>query len=184
MRKYLILLAILPLLAIILAGCAPTGGPTGAVAVYVTDPGPTSNITSINITASEVQIHKAADGGEEGKWISLNIDAANSTFDLIALRDGELEHLAQGNVTAGNYTQIRIAVEEVEVTLDGETQNVTVPSDELKLVRAFRVAEGNTTALTVDFHTNELVTVTGAGEVKLHPVIGQVVTVDVIMQPS
>jgi hypothetical protein len=181
MRKYLILLAILPLLAIIPAGCAPTGGPSGAVAVYVTDPGPTSNITSINITASTVQIHKAGDNGEEGEWISLPIDTANSTFDLIALRDGGLEQrLAQGNVTAGNYTQIRMTIGGVNVTLDGEIKDATVPSDELKFVRPFEVVDGNTTVLSLDFDAGKSVPITGAGEVIIHPVV----TLNVTMRSS
>jgi len=181
-KRFLMLLAILPLLAIIPAGCAPTGGPSGAVAVYVTDPGPVSNITSINITASAVQIHKAGDNGEEGKWISLPIDTANSTFDLIALRDGGLEQLlAQGNITAGNYTQIRMVIEKpVEVTFDGQTQNATVPSGELKFVRPFEVVDGNTTVLSLDFNAGKCVTITGAGELIIHPVV----TLNVTMRSS
>jgi len=180
MGKYLMLLALLPLLAIIPTGCAPTGtptgAPTGAVAVYVTDPGPVSNVSHINITASEVKIHKAGDDGE-GEWISLNI--TNPSFDLIALKEtGLKELLAQGNVTAGNYTQIRMTIAGVNVTLDGETQNATVPSGELKFVRPFQVVDGNTTILSLDFDAGKSVTITGTSKVIVHPVV----TLNVSMQ--
>lgn len=188
---YLTLLAILPLLAFVLAGCAPTL--TGTVEVRVTDhPGYSNNISSINITASAVEIHKAG-GGEgqeenqnqseeqgqqtgEGEWISLNI--TNPTFDLIELKKGGLEGiLAAGNVTVGKYTQIRMAIEKVEVTLNGSVQNATVPGDELKFVRPFDVAEGQTTVLTLDFDADASVTVTGDGKVIVRPVV----TLDVTM---
>ena len=166
-KRYLMLLAIVPLLGFMAVSCALTVPPTGTVEVHVTDAGHSSNVTSINITASAVEIHRA--GGNESEWVPLEI--TNYTFDLIALRDGGLEQLlAQENVTAGNYTQIRMTIEKVEVTLNGETKNATVPSGELKFVRPFDVVEGQTTILTLDFDADQLVTVTGDGEVLVRPV--------------
>ena len=180
-KRYLTLLAIVPLLGFMAVSCAPTVPPTGTVEVHVTDPGHSSNVTSINITASAVEIHKAGSEQEQeqnqseeqqivkGEWISLNI--TDSSFDLIALREGGLEQLlAEGNVTAGHYTQIRLTIEKVEVTLNGETKNATVPSGELKFVRPFDVVEGQTIILTLDFDADQSVTVTGNGEVLVRPV--------------
>jgi hypothetical protein len=180
-KRYLTLLAIVPLLGFMAVSCAPTVPPTGTVEVHVTDPGHSSNVTSINITASAAEIHKAGSEQEqeqnqseeqqigEGEWISLNI--TNSSFDLISLREGGLEQLlAEGNVTAGHYTQIRLTIEKVEVTLNGETKNATVPSGELKFVRPFDVVEGQTIILTLDFDADQSVTVTGNGEVLVRPV--------------
>lgn len=180
-KRYLTLLAIVTLLGFMAVSCVPTVPPTGTVEVHVTDPGHSSNVTSIKITASAVEIHKAGSGQEqeqnqsekqqivEGEWISLNI--TDSSFDLIALREGGLEQLlSEGNVTAGHYTQIRLTIEKVEVTLNGETKNATVPSGELKFVRPFDVVEGQTTILTLDFDADQSVTVTGNGEVLVRPV--------------
>jgi len=178
-KRYLTLLAIVPLLGFMAVSCAPTVPPTGTVEVHVTDPGHSSNVTSINITASAVEIHRAGNEQEqeqnqseeqEGEWISLNI--TDSSFDLIALREGGLEQLlAEGNVTAGHYTQIRMTIAKVEVTLNGETKNATVPSNELKFVRPFDIVGGQTTILTLDFDADESVTVTGAGKVIVRPVV-------------
>jgi len=177
-KRYLMLLAIVPLLGFMAVSCALTVPPTGTVEVHVTDAGHSSNVTSINITASAVEIHRAGNEQEqeqnqseeqEGEWISLNI--TDSSFDLIALREGGLEQLlSEGNVTAGHYTQIRLTIEKVEVTLNGETKNATVPSGELKFVRPFDVVEGQTIILTLDFDADQSVTVTGNGEVLVRPV--------------
>jgi hypothetical protein len=89
--------------------------------------------------------------------------------------------LAQGkNVTAGNYTQIRMTIGGVNVTLDGEIKNATVPSDELKFVRPFEVVDGNTTVLSLDFDAGKSVNITRAGEVIIHPVV----TLNVTMRSS
>ena len=170
--QYLVLVTILTFSAFIAAGCAPATGlaSTGAIEVHVTDPGHSNNISSIDITASVIEIHKAGDGGEEGEWIALNITMP--VFDLIELKEGGLEEtLAAGNVTAGKYTQIRMTIEAVEVILDGQSQDATVPSGKLKFVRPFEVMEGRTTVLTLDFDAGKSVTITGAGKVILRPVV-------------
>ncbi len=75
--RYLMLFAILPLLAFMAVSCTPAGPtPTGVVVVHVTDPGHGSNVRSIDFTASAVEIHKAGDEGEEGEWIPLDINHA------------------------------------------------------------------------------------------------------------
>jgi hypothetical protein len=178
-KRYLMLLAIVPLLGFMAVSCALTVPPTGIVEVHVTDAGHSSNVTSINIIASAVEIHRAGNeqGQEqnqseeqEGEWISLNI--TDSSFDLIALREGGLERfLAEGNVTAGHYTQIRMTIAKVEVTVNGETKNATVPSNELKFVRPFDIVGAQTTILNLDFDADESVTVTGDGKVIVRPVV-------------
>jgi hypothetical protein len=154
---------------------APEAVPTGSVEVRVTDPGADSAITSANITASAVEIHRASDG-EEGEWIPLNITMP--TFDLIELKEGGLEEiLASGNVSAGKYTQIRMSIEKVEVTIgEGEPQEATLPSGELKFVRPFEVSEGETTVLTLDFDAEKSVTITGAGEIIFKPTVKLTIT--------
>jgi hypothetical protein len=145
--------------------------PTGTVEVHVTDAKPENNVTSINVTVSLVEIHKAEDGGGEGEWLSLNVTMP--TFDLIELKEGGLEEiLASGNVTAGKYTQTRMTIEKVEVTVGGgEPQETTIPSGELKFVRPFDVVEGQIIALLLDFDADESVTLTGAGEIIVRPVV-------------
>jgi len=169
---YLMLFAILPPLVFMTVSCAPVRvAHAGVVEVHVTDPGHDNNISSIDFTASEVEIHKAGDEGEEAEWIPL--DVTMPTFDLIELKEGGLEEiLASGNVTAGNYTQIRMTIEKVEVKLgEAETEEATLPSGELKFVRPFKVLEGQTTILTLDFDGDKSVIVTGASKVIFKPAV-------------
>lgn len=176
--RYLMLFAILSLSASVAVSCAPTGPtPTGVVEVHVTDPGYGNNISSIDFTASAVEIHKAGDEGEEGEWIPLDITMP--TFDLIELKEEGLEEtLASGNVTVGKYTQIRVTIEKVEVKLgEAEPEGATLPSSELKFVRPFEVVEGQTTILALDFDADKSVTVTGDAKVIVRPVVTLNVTI-------
>ena len=82
------------------------------------------------------------------------------------------EVLAVEEIEAGKYTQIRLMVESVEVTLgDGEPVEAKVPSGELKFVRPFDVVEGETTVLLFDFDAEKSVTVTGKGNITVKPVV-------------
>jgi len=181
-------LAILMTLAMLMAGCAvpatpaptptptpspttqpPGGVPTGSIEVRVTDAPPEYDITSIMVTVSDseeegVAVHRADDDGE-GEWITLPITGDNP-FDLLQLQAQDLEALlATEEVTAGKYTQIRMTIEKVEVTLgDGEPQEATLPSGKLKFVRPFEVVDGETTIILLDFDASKSVVVTGAGK--------------------
>jgi len=186
--RYLILLAILPLLASMAVSCVPAGPmPTGRVEVHVTDAPPIYDVTSIMVTVSGVEIHKAAaeqeqeqgsseqeqeqqEQGGGGEWLPLDI-VGDNPFDLLKIK-GLDEVLATDEVEAGKYTQIRMTIEKVEVALgEGESQEATLPSGELKFVRPFDVVEGNTTVLLLDFDADKSVTPTGAGKVIVRPVV-------------
>ncbi len=141
----------------------------GIIEVRVTDaPG---NVTAIEVTVSEVEVHKEVAG--EGTWTSLTITGA-STFDLIEIRDKKQELVTQ-DIDAARYTQIRMTVEMVEVTYleDGmsTTKEATIPSGELKFVRPFDVVAGETTTLIIDFDADKSVVFAGADKVIFKPVV-------------
>lgn len=101
----------------------------------------------------------------------VNLTIKNATIDLLALRNVS-ELLASGNVSPGNYTQIRIVVENATgVMVNGTLVNFTVPSGELKSTHPFNVIAGATENLTfeMDLHIVD----TGHGW-QLTPVIGSV----------
>jgi hypothetical protein len=176
----------------------PTPTPTisGTLQVYVTDVPPGEQVTSIMVTVSEVQVHiaqaeqkqeqSASDNEtqeqeqerehqqtqqDEGKWITIDLSHNATTFDLIELRGIE-QYLGAKEVTAGKYTQVRLVVDKIQVALgDGDLQDATVPSKELKIVRSFNVVAGETTALTLDFDADKMVTVTGSGKTIVKPVV-------------
>jgi len=72
----------------------------------------------------------------------------------------------------GKYPQIRMNIEKVEVKLgEAEPEEATLPSGELKFVRPFKVLEGQTTILTLDFDGDKSVIVTGASKVIFKPAV-------------
>ncbi len=180
MKKGLVVTTILALVAVLAAGCtelapvtpAPTqpSGPalsTGTIEVRVTDaPG---DVEEILVTVSEVKVHKASTDEEDGVWITLGID--EDTFSLLE-REGLELTLATEEVAAGKYTQLRMTVFEVWVTLEGEDPvEATIPSSELKFVRPFDLEAGGTIALVVDFDAAKSVVVTGADKIIFKPVV-------------
>ena len=145
---------------------------TGTILVRVTDaPG---DVEAIWVTVSEVKVHKAGVDEEDGEWITLGI--VEDTFNLLELEGLELT-LVEDKVEAGKYTQLRMTIFIVEVTLEGEdgeppiTVEATIPSGELKFVRPFELEAGGIIALVVDFDAAESVVVTGNGQVIFKPVV-------------
>ena len=189
MKKCLVVMSILALVAVLAVGCTgatlpmPTPSATpiptlpagmGTLEVRVTDAPPGYEIISIMVTVSEedgegVKARRAVDDGED-EWETIDIIEDNNPFDLTLLEDGLQTILAMAEVLAGKYTQIRMNIETVEVTYTylegGETQENTVeailPSGELKFVRPFDVVEGETTTLLLDFIADKSVAITGA----------------------
>jgi len=164
-------LGIIVVMALIVGGfaaffaCATPA--TGAVEVRVTD-APPGNITSVNVTVDEIMIHRAGAGNESG-WE--NITIVDNTFDLLQAAGNETVIGYARSVGAGNYTQLRMHIVSVNVTMGNQTLPASVPSDWLKFVRPFEVVNGGTTTLVIDFDADQSIVVTGAGDVKFLPVI-------------
>lgn len=185
-------MAVLAILTMLVAGCVvpATPGPTpqpqssvpatGIIEVRVTDAPAGYEVTSIMVTIAEdgIQVHKAgsdnqSDNQTEGEWITIPITGDNP-FDLLLLEDVEAV-LGSSNMTAGRYTQIRMDIEQVEVSYEKDgvpnTVNATLPSGKLKFVRPFEVLEGETTVLLLDFDAEKSVIFAGAGRVMVKPVV-------------
>jgi len=136
------------------------------------------------VTVSEIQVHKAvaeqeqeqeqeeqqAEEGETG-WITIDLGDDAITFDLLEI-EGIEQYIGTREVEEGKYTQVRLVVDKVQVKLgDGDLQDATVPSNELKIVHPFDVIGGETTALVLDFDADKMVTVTGADNIIVKPVV-------------
>ncbi|MFC1874420.1 DUF4382 domain-containing protein [Chloroflexota bacterium] len=197
--KIIAVILLATLLLLTASACSPTSinESNGEIKVYVTDAPPNQEVTSIKVAVSEVKVHLAKAGTvatetntdteitgdvtsedvttteEEagGEWITIALDEAASTFDLLKIKGIE-QFIGSNGVPAGKYTQVRMVVDTVQVALNnGELQDATVPSNELKIVRPFDVIEGEATILVLDFIADRMVTVTGKGEIMVKPVI-------------
>lgn len=151
---------------IYLAASKSTG--TGKVSIYVKDL--PDDWIHVNVTFSEVKIHKASADDGSG-WYNLTLQT--DTVDLASLANVS-ELLASGNVSAGKYTQIRIVVISAVGTMeDGTAVNFTVPSGELKTTHPFNVTAGHTETLTLDFDLGHSIIETPQGW-KFKPVLGSI----------
>jgi hypothetical protein len=178
------IVAILALLVILVANCATpeTTQAKGNLQIMVTDAPPEEEVTSIMVTVESVEVHKAAAQQEQGQsatnstdekagWLPLDILAGNETFDLLQIQGIE-EILAVAELEAGNYTQIRMTISNVQVKLgDGDLQDVILPSGKLKFIHPFDIVGGQTTALLFDFDAEKSVNVTGSGQIIVKPVV-------------
>ncbi|MFC1992857.1 DUF4382 domain-containing protein [Chloroflexota bacterium] len=172
----------------------PAQAVTGTLEVYVTDARSREEVTGIILTVSEVQVHKALAEQEqqqsgtgnqtqeqeqeqqtqqgEGEWISITIDDAARTFNLLDI-EGIEQYLGQIETEAVKYTQVRLVVETVQVEFNnsGNPEDARIPSKELKIVHPFNIVKGETTALVIDFDADKMVTVTGSGDIIVKPVV-------------
>ena len=168
------------LLLALIAACAPTPeeiapAPTptverGIIEIRVTDP-PSPDVTSTIVTVTKIEVHRVWD--EEGAWETIFEDGEVS-FDLVKLaEEEEAEILGWTEIEEGGFTQIRMEVTDVEVTIDGYTDPISaeVPSDKLKIVRPFNVEDGVKTILTLDFDGDKSLVITGEGKFLFKPVV-------------
>jgi hypothetical protein len=155
----------------VLAGCSAdrqTGASLGHVSVRLTDaPG---DYEQVNLVVNEVSVHRDGDGADT--WETLKLDST-TTFDLIQLQGGVLARLADGDVPAGHYTQVRLhLVDGSNVVVSGTAYPLKVPSgmeSGYKLIGAFDVPAGGAVDLTLDFDAARSIVHTGNGKYMLKP---------------
>jgi hypothetical protein len=144
---------------------SPTPTPmayAGTLEVRVTD-APTYDVSAISVTVGDIEVHKT----EDGRWLS--VIKEDRSFDLLKLREVE-EVLGSKEVDTGRYTQIRMDVKNVTVTIGGKSQSAVLPSGKLKLLGSFEVEKDKTTVLTLDFDADKCLE-SGKGKVIFKPVV-------------
>jgi hypothetical protein len=87
-----------------------------------------------------------------------------TTVNLLDWSNGNAMVLGSAEMPPGDYTQIRLIIDQAQVLVDGETYDIAVPSGArtgLKLGPAFTINEGSTYELVVDFDAHRSVIATG-----------------------
>lgn len=188
------LLALILISAVLVAGCVqqPTGG-TGNLLVGIKDKQIRGeNVTAITLTVKSVQVHYSGPitGNElrtgERKETELNATEDNDTdvvkagwitvfegsktFNLLDYVGNVTGILGEVELQPGEYEQIRLYIDSATITVNGQTQNLTVPSKVLKFVEGFQVEANKTLFLTLDFDSEKSI-VKDARGYKLKPVI-------------
>jgi hypothetical protein len=142
------------LLAVLLSGCTqpvdggdggegPPSTGYGTLVLKITD-APVEGLKALNVTVSGIEVHQTG-----ATWVSFSEE--EQTFDLMQLQ-GVADLLGEKELEAGQYTQIRLMVVKADLEFeDGNTAEVTVPSEKVKVVRPFSIDANEETELTIDF---------------------------------
>ena len=172
-KTVLCLIAVVAIIAVVIfAGCIEKEEPkemTGTFVLQVTDqPSAIDDFDILNVTVSEVMLHKTgeADSETNGTWITL--EPSNHSFDLKTLQEGNVTTIVNESVETGKYTQVRLIVEFAKGIANGSMVNVTVPSGMLKVVKPFTITENQTVTFIFDINV-----VKAGEEYNLVPVIGK-----------
>ncbi|OGS39939.1 MAG: hypothetical protein A3K77_01470 [Euryarchaeota archaeon RBG_13_31_8] len=164
----------------ILSGCIKQTEETGAqvqenlapTEIRIKDKPTSENFDHLNVTFSEIKLHKSGDNDSE--WINISLE--NITIDLLYLHLNNLtEQLNLTYLELGDYDKLWINVSNATGVLNetGEIKNITIPSGWLKIqqLHLFNITKGNNT-ITVDIDLeNSLHAYAGGTEYKLTPVI-------------
>lgn len=134
---------------------------------------PTDDFSHINVTFSQVKIHKSGNDNDSG-WIIFDMEP--KTIDLIYLHENNLSsELGVKNLSAGNYSKLWIVVDGATGVLKETGEQITfdVPSGDLKIQQSFEIKEGNTTIdVELDLDRSVLYVPQG-GVYKLLPQLGK-----------
>ena len=172
------ILVVISLLALLLihSGCVEQNGDGTSLSfttIKISD-APSENFSHINVTFSQVKIHRAGNDTQSG-WIIFDMEP--KTIDMIYLHDHNLsEALGMQNISTGNYTKLWIVVDKATGVLKQTGENITfhVPSGDLKIQQAFTITEGNTT-IDVEIDLDRSILYVPQGSVyKLLPVISRI----------
>jgi hypothetical protein len=182
--KYLPIFAIM--FIVIASACAQRAAETsqGNLQLKITDA--VENISSLNITISQILVHKAetdviekivnetTNGTETNEtnitgWIT--VLSSPVTVDLVTV-ENVTDILAENILENGKYTQIRFLISDAKAEINGTVVNVTIPSSGIKLIHPFVIEENKTTSLVLDFNADESLIKTGSSNYILKPVVG------------
>ena len=153
---------------IFFSGCLQEG--TGTLVMKITDAPANLNVTHVNMTITQIQVHLSAGGGNNTTAGWYTVVNESHTFDLVALED-VTEFFCSVNLSVGMYTQIRLIIDSCVITIDGVEYDCTVPSGSIKLISPFVLRANETTTLTLDFDAQESISETGNHTYKFQPVI-------------
>src|SRR3990172_6754073 len=141
-----------------LFGCKDNGSVSrseGVLQLFLTDK--PAKLEKVNVTIGEIDIHQTG-----GPWkVFLQ---STKTFDLLELKNTQAL-LAMGDLPDGMYTGLRLRVQSGQVLwTDGQTCELTVPSDKIQVPVVFEIQKGALTKVVLDFDAEESVHVIRTGD--------------------
>jgi hypothetical protein len=148
------------------SGTTPTPAAQGRAVFTVTDDSsPLAGVSAVVITVDHVDVHSAQNG-----WITVSSDT--KTYDLLKLKaTGVSSLLADANLAADTYDQVRLNISKATVTVNGKTSDAKLPSNALKIVGNLTIAADQTSTASLDFQVDKSLHLTGSGTYVLAPVV-------------
>lgn len=146
---------------------------TARVTVRMTDaPG---DYDAVFVDVADVMIKADGTTGEEEGWTSLG-NVQTGVYDLLELTGGVTQLLAEAEIPAGHYSQIRLVLgSNNSVIYNGESQSLSTPSAQqsgLKLQLNQELEAGEQYEFLMDFDVDQSIVSAGsAGGFNLKPVI-------------
>jgi hypothetical protein len=172
-----VLVAITIIVAVFASGIQlPTTGPasqpeTGILNVFIIDA--PVELNHLNITITDLEVHKAGNETEPGKWITLvnSSDPSSPTipeFDLLFYQGGEEFHASSTKIEAGNYTKIRMFISQAIANKTDDPENpvtLKVPSGKIDVIAKFEIVENGAVDVTIDIQP-DFIAISKSGNLK------------------
>ena len=111
----------------------------------------------LNVTVTQLEVHRVGEGENDGEWIELWKDEAGITFDLLALQDGNSLQLASENLDPGNFSKIRMFVSEANASYIDDidtTIPLKVPSGKIDVIVKFELKETDEVIVIIDMQAD------------------------------
>ena len=126
---------------------------TGILNVFIIDA--PVDLNQLNITITDLEVYKAGDETEEGKWIQLVKDGEPPIpeFDLLHYQDGREFHAVSEQIETGNYTKIRMYISNAVANKTDDPTNpvpLKVPSGKIDVIAKFEILENGRIDVTID----------------------------------
>jgi len=128
---------------------------TGHLQLLITDS--PADYDSVKITFTKISAHI------DSEWIDFMVDP--TTVDLLKWTNGKTKMLADVDIPAGKYTQVRIIIDEAEIGVDDKIFPLEVPSGAktgLKFGPQFTIESGSSYELVIDFDAHRSIVVMGS----------------------
>lgn len=148
------------------ASATPSGGgyggggsATGRAVFGVTDAAADmGTVSSVEVRVDSVQVHSASQG-----WVTAS--SSSKTVDLLQLKaQGATELLADAQLKADTYDQMRMDVSSVTVVDAEGSHQAKMPSNQIKFIGDLVVKANSTSTATFDFIADESLHVAGSAE--------------------
>ena len=115
-------------------------------------------LDQLNVTVTELAVHKVGDGDNDGEWKSLWEDEEGITFNLLYYQEGRTLELASAELDPGLYNKIRMYVPKANASYSEDSGHPTpltpiplkVPSNKTDVIVEFEIVEGANVIVTID----------------------------------